>query len=52
MGCANNGIGSHIDYKGTTSDISTRETIEGIKVGGTINDISITEAIEGTKARS
>jgi hypothetical protein len=50
--CANNGIGSHIDYKGTIDDISTREIIEGAKVGGTTYDISIGEAVEGAEARS
>jgi len=52
---ANNGTSSHIDYKGTIDDISTRETIEGRdggEEGSTKEDISIGEEVEGSKVRS
>jgi hypothetical protein len=49
FGSANNGTSSHIDYRGTTYDNSTRYITEGVKEGSTTYGMSTRETIEGTE---
>jgi hypothetical protein len=49
---ANNCTSSQTNYRNTTNDNSTRETIEGVEVRGTIGDISTREIVEGTEPRN